>query len=201
MKLKFYLLAFFTLALFLNGKFGNTGLNVGDQAPDFKLKGVDGKMVSLADYEDAKGYIVIFTCNTCPYAIAYEDRIIALHNKYAPQGFPVVAVNPNDAKIQPGDSFEKMKMRAKEKGFPFPYVLDETQEITKTYGASRTPHVFVLDKSRTVKYIGAIDNNHKDAGAADKKYVEDAVDALMAGKKIETETTKAVGCGIKWREA
>lgn len=201
MKLKFFLLAFFSLALFLNNKFGNGGLNVGDKAPDFTLKSVDGEMVSLADYKDAKGYIVIFTCNTCPYAIAYEDRIIALHEKYAPQGYPVIAINPNDGEVQPGDSFEKMKERANEKNFPYAYVLDETQNITRTYGASRTPHVFLLDGDMVVRYIGTIDNNHKDASAADKKYVEDAVEALMAGEKVDPDFTKAIGCTIKWADA
>lgn len=201
MNLKLLLLAGFSLTLFLNSKFGSTGLNVGDKASDFELKSVDGKMVSLSDYKDAKGYILIFTCNSCPYAIAYEDRIIALHKKYAPKGYPVIAINPNDAKIQPSDSFEEMKKRASDKGFPFPYVLDETQQVTRAYGASRTPHVFLLDKELNVKYIGAIDNNHKDAKAADQKYVEEAVDALMEGKQVETDFTKAIGCGIKWRDA
>ncbi len=201
MNLKLFLLAFFSLALFLNNQFNSNGLNVGDKAPDFKLKNVDGKMVSPADYKDAKGYIVIFTCNTCPYAVAYEDRIIELHKKFAAKGYPVIAINPNDSGVQPGDSFEKMQARAKEKGFPFAYVLDETQNITKAYGASRTPQVFLLDKEMNVKYIGAIDNNHKDAKAANEKYVEDAVKALMEGKEVKTDFTKAVGCTIKWKKA
>ncbi|MBK6266439.1 thioredoxin family protein [Marivirga sp. S37H4] len=174
------------------------GYAVGDIATDFSLKNVNGEMVSLKDYEDAKGYIVIFTCNTCPYSIAYEDRIIALQSKYAEQGFPVIAINPNDDKKSPKDSFEKMKVRAKEKMFNFPYVYDETQEVTKAYGATNTPHVYVLDAKRTVKYIGAIDNNTKSAADADKKYVEDAVNALLAGKEVPVEKTKAIGCTIKW---
>lgn len=201
MNLKLFLLAFFGLALFLNSQFSDNGLNVGDKAPDFNLKNVDGKMVSPAEYKDAKGYIVIFTCNTCPYAVAYEDRIIELHKKFAAKGYPVIAINPNDSGVQPGDSFEKMQERAKQKGFSFAYVLDETQKITKAYGASRTPQVFLLDKEMTVKYIGAIDNNHKDAKAANEKYVEDAVKALMEGKEIKTDFTKAIGCTIKWRKA
>lgn len=180
------------------------GYKVGDYATDFSLKNVNGKEVSLAQFKDAKGYIVVFTCNTCPYSKLYEDRIIALHQKYAPQGFPVVAINPNDPGKQPDDSFEHMQQRAKEKGFPFPYLQDQTQEITTAYGATRTPHVYLLNKDRKgyrVEYIGAIDNNHKDAAKADQKYVEESVEALLAGKKPKNNVTKAIGCTIKWKEA
>ncbi len=199
MKLTYTLLAVFCLALFINSTVNTSELKVGDKAQDFKLKNVDGKLISLSSYTDVKGYIVIFTCNTCPYAIAYEDRIIELHKKFAPKGYPVVAINPNDAKAKPGDSLEKMKERAKDKEYPFVYLIDETQETTKAYGASRTPHVFLLDKSLTVKYIGAIDNNHQDASAADKKYVEDAIAAISKGKDADPDFTKAIGCTIKWK--
>lgn len=177
------------------------GYKVGDTAIDFKLKNVDGKTVSLAGIKDAKGYIVIFTCNACPYAKAYEDRIIALHNKYASQGYPVVAINPNDKDVQPADSYDKMKERAKEKKFPFNYLYDETQEIAKTYGATRTPHVYLLDKNRVVRYIGAIDDNSESASDVKEKYLENAIDALRDGKDVATKETKAVGCGIKWKKA
>jgi peroxiredoxin len=177
------------------------GYKVGDTAIDFNLKNVDGKMVSLAGIKDAKGYIVIFTCNACPYAKAYEDRIIALHNKYAPLGYPVVAINPNDKNVQPADSYEKMQERAKEKKIPYSYLYDETQEVAKTYGATRTPHVYLLDASRVVKYIGAIDDNSEDAAAVKEKYVENAVEALRNGKEISTKETKAIGCSIKWKKA
>ncbi|WP_375578782.1 thioredoxin family protein [Marivirga tractuosa] len=178
--------------------FKKGGYEVGDKARDFSLKNVDGKMVSMDSYEDAKGFMVIFTCNTCPYSVAYEDRIIELHEKYADKGVPVIAINPNDDEKSPKDSFEKMIVRAKEKGFPFPYVYDETQEITKAYGATNTPHVYVLDADKTVKYIGAIDNNTKSAERADKKYVEDAVDAILNGSEVPEKKTKAIGCTIKW---
>ncbi len=177
------------------------GYKVGDTAIDFNLKNVDGKMVSLAGIKDAKGYIVVFTCNACPYAKAYEDRIIALHNKYAPLGYPVVAINSNDKDVQPADSFDKMKERAKEKKIPYNYVYDETQEIAKTYGATRTPHVYLLDKNRVVKYIGAIDDNSETPSDVKEKYVENAVDALRNSKDISVKETKAVGCGIKWKKA
>lgn len=174
------------------------GYEVGDTARDFSLKNVNGEMVSLADYEDAKGYIVIFTCNTCPYSKLYEQRIIDLHNKYADEGFPVIAINPNDPERSPGDSFEKMVELADEKDYPFPYLIDETQQVTKDYGATNTPHVYVLNEDKEVVYIGAIDNNPKSASSADKFYVEDAVRAIKTNKKPATTNTKAIGCTIKW---
>ena len=176
------------------------GYGIGDKATDFELKNIDGKMVSLSDYKDAKGFLVIFTCNHCPYAVAYEDRIIGLDAKYKPQGVPVIAINPNNPEVQPQDSYDKMKIRAKEKGFTFPYLLDDGQKIYPQYGASRTPHVFLLKKTtegNIVTYIGAIDDNYQNADAVETKYVEDAVDAMLKGEKIPIETTKAIGCSIK----
>jgi peroxiredoxin len=189
--------------LLIGGGADKGGYSVGDKAMDFNLKNVDGSMVSMAANADNKGYIVIFTCNTCPYSVAYEDRIIDLQSKYAPKGFPVIAINPNDPIVQPGDSFEEMQVRAKEKKFNFPYVFDSTQEITLAYGATNTPHVYVVEKvsgDYIIRYIGAIDNNSRDASAASKKYVETAVDAVLAGKKVSTTSTKAIGCTIKWSE-
>lgn len=176
------------------------GYKVGDMATDFKLKNVDGNMVSLSDYKDAKGYIVIFTCNTCPYAVAYEDRIIALDKKYASKGYPVIAIMPNNTKIKPADNLDAMKIRAEEKGFTFPYLIDANQTIYPQYGATKTPHVYVLQKTpkgNQVKYIGAIDDNFEDPSAVNTKYVEDAVDALLAGKQVKETETKAIGCTIK----
>ena len=176
------------------------GYDIGDTAEDFKLKNVDGKMVSLSQFKSAKGFIVIFTCNTCPYSMAYEDRIIALNNKYEPKGYPVIAINPNNPAISNGDSFELMQKRAEEKGFTFPYLFDEGQKVYPKYGATRTPHVFLLNRENNqlkVKYIGAIDNNSQDASAVTEKYVENAVEALLTDKKIDPATTKAIGCGIK----
>jgi peroxiredoxin len=176
------------------------GYKVGDKAMDFKLKNVDGKMVSLADFKDAKGYVVIFTCNHCPYAIAYEDRIIALHNKYSVKGYPVVDINPNDPAAQPQDSYEKMIERAKEKKFPFVYLFDEGQKVYPVYGATRTPHVFLLNKKggdMIVEYIGTIDDNFQDASKVKDTFLENAIDALLAGKKPAVTETKAIGCSIK----
>ena len=173
------------------------GLAVGDIAPDFRLKGVDGKKYSLKDFTEAKGFILTFTCNHCPFAVMYEDRIISLHNKYAPLGYPVIAINPNDPDVQPEDSFENMIVRAREKNFPFVYLFDDGQEIYPQYGAERTPHVFLLDKSRKVRYIGAIDDNARDASMVNNKYVENAIAALERGEEPSPAFTKAIGCTIK----
>lgn len=177
-----------------------TGYKIGDVATDFSLKSVDNKLVSLSDYTDAKGFIVIFTCNHCPYAKAYEDRILALDKKYAALGYPVIAINPNDPTVQPEDSFEAMQTRAKEKGFTFPYLFDEGQKIYPQYGATKTPHVYILQKQEDkniVKYIGTIDNNYENANDVSERYVEQAIDELLAGKEVSVPTTVAIGCSIK----
>ena len=173
------------------------GYQIGDVATDFALKGVDGKMVSMADYKDAKGFIVVFTCNQCPYAVMYEDRINQLAASYAKKGYYLLAINPNDPEVQPKDSYERMIEKAKEKSFVFPYLFDEGQKIYPQYGATKTPHVFLLDKNRVVKYIGAIDDNAQDASAVQEKYLENAIAALEKGEKPNPETTKAIGCSIK----
>ena len=181
---------------------GKDGYIVGDEAKDFNLKNIDGKMVSLSEMEEAKGYIVIFTCNHCPYAKLYEDRLVELHNAYAEQGYPVVAINPN-VLTQENDSYEMMIERAAEKEFPFVYLADEDQSIAKAYGATKTPHVYVLRKDNgklKVEYIGAIDDNPKSADEVTQNYVADAVDALLAGKKVDKKEAKAVGCSIKWKK-
>lgn len=176
------------------------GYRVGDIATDFSLRNVDNKKVSLKDMKEAKGYIVVFTCNHCPYAQAYEDRIIALDKKYKKLGYPVVAINPNNPEKQKDDSFAKMQERAKDKKFAFPYLLDEGQKIYPQYGATKTPHVYILQKTakgNVVKYIGAIDDNYEDAAAVKQKYVEAAVDALLKNKEVAVKETKAIGCSIK----
>jgi peroxiredoxin len=176
------------------------GYKIGDKAEDFKLQNVDGQYVSLADFDDAKGFIVVFTCNGCPYAKAYQDRLIALDKKYKAKGYPVVAINPNDVDLKSEDNLEGMKKRAEEKGFTFPYLKDARYEVFKTYGATRTPHIYVLQKDRgdlIVKYIGAIDDNYQDASAVEEAYLANAVDALLAGKNPDPNSTKAIGCTIK----
>ncbi len=176
------------------------GYDIGDEATDFNLKNVDGTYVSLSDYSDKEGVIVIFTCNHCPYAQAYEQRIIDVDKKFASKGYPVVAINPNDPKLVPEDSFENMKKRARNKNYTFPYLLDKKQEVYKAYGATRTPHVFVLKNEKnkfTVRYIGTIDDNYKNPEKVTKTYLADAVNALLKDKDPNPEKTKAIGCTIK----
>ncbi len=176
------------------------GYKVGDIATDFKLKNIDDNYVSLSDFSKAKGFIVIFTCNTCPVSKRNEDRIIALDKKYKDLGYPVIAINPNNPAVQPGDSFDLMKVRAKEKGFTFPYLFDDGQKIYPQYGASATPHAYVLQKEKEgliVKYIGGIDDSSRNESAVKTKFVEKAVDALLEGKPIEVTMTRAIGCAIK----
>jgi len=179
----------------------NTGYKVGDKAADFNLKNVDGKMVSLAGLSSAKGYIMVFTCNHCPFAKAYESRIMGLNEEFAPKGYPVIAINPNDPTQVDEDSYSNMKTVAKIKGYKFPYLVDGTQEVAREYGAAHTPHVFVLQKTNDgniVRYIGAIDDNSSDESKVTKHYVADAVNSLLEGKEVAVTTTKAVGCSIKW---
>ncbi|MDR2206410.1 MAG: thioredoxin family protein [Flavobacteriaceae bacterium] len=208
MKLKFLTLALLIGFGFWNfTKFsentGNHGYEIGDEATDFNLKDTNGRMISFSNYKYAKGFIVIFTCNHCPYAKKYEDRIIALDEMFKMQGYPVIAINPNDPEVQPEDSMEKMKIRAKEKGFTFPYLLDEGQKIYPQYGATKTPHVFVLQKENEkniVKYIGTIDNNYDNPNDVSERYVEDAVNALLKGEEIKITKTVAIGCSIKTKK-
>lgn len=179
------------------------GLSIGDKAPDFRLLNVDGNYVSMADFPAAKGFVVIFSCNHCPFVVAYEDRMIALHNKYAPKGFPVIAINPNDSIAQPQDSYSNMIIRAREKGFPFPYLLDADQTVYPKFGATRTPHVYLLERAGNdlkVAYIGAIDDNHRDAEQVNTHYLANAIDALLAGRRPDPAETRAIGCTIKVRE-
>lgn len=174
-----------------------TPYKIGDTATDFKLKSVDGKMYSMSDYKGAKGFIVVFTCNHCPFAKKYEDRINDLAKNYKSKGYILLAINPNDPAVEPADSYELMQKRAKEKGFVFPYLFDEGQKIFPQYGATKTPHVFLLDKNRVVKYIGAIDDNVDSAAEVKEKYLENAIAALESGKTPSPEVTKAIGCSIK----
>lgn len=184
---------------------GVNGLKLGDKAPDFRLQNIDGNWYSLADVKDAagrmpKGYVVVFTCNTCPYAVAYEDRLVALHNRTSAMGYPVVAIQPNDPAVKPADGMEGMQQRAKDKDFGFLYLLDEGQKIYPQYGATRTPEIFLLDADRVLRYHGAIDDNAQDASAVEINYVEKAIAALEAGRQPDPADVKAIGCSIKTRQ-
>jgi len=176
------------------------GYEIGDEASDFKLKDVNGKIVSMADYKDAKGFIVIFTCNTCPYAVASEDRIIALQNEFKSKGYPVIAINPNDPSVQPDDTYELMQAKAKEKNFNFPYLYDESKSVYKMYGATKTPHAYVLQRENgkhIVKYIGAIDDNVRNASGVKDQFLANAVNQLLDGEEVSVKETKAIGCSVK----
>ena len=191
------LLIMFFSSFFVGENEVSTGYKPGDTAIDFKLKSVDGKMYSMANYKDAKGFIVVFTCNTCPFAVKYEERVNQLAKKYKSKGYVLLAINSNDPEVQPDDTYELMKARAKDKGYAFPYLVDEGQKIYPQYGATKTPHVFLLDKNLVVKYIGAIDDNADDASAVKEKYLENAIAALENGKEPSPALTKAIGCSIK----
>lgn len=190
-------------ALFVNAGEPTPGYGVGEYAKDFKLNNIDGNQVSLASYSEAKGFVIVFTCNTCPYAQAYESRIIELDKKYANMGFPVIAINPNDVSQVPEDSMEEMKKRASEKGYTFPYLRDDSQEVAKAFGAAKTPHVYVLNKEAKGKYrvefIGAIDDSPRDASDVSERYVESAIDSLLKGDKPAITEKRAIGCTIKWK--
>ena len=183
---------------------GQSQYKAGDVASDFSLKNVNGETVSLSQFDNAKGYIVTFWSNTCPVAKKYDQRLQDLNTKYAVKGYPVIAINSNDPTVSPGDSFEKMRETAKERNYQFEYLDDATQEVAYEYGATNTPHVYVLTKKDgklVVDYVGAIDNNADDASAADKKYVEDALNSLLGGENIAVAGTKAIGCSIKWKKS
>jgi peroxiredoxin len=183
------------------GLFAGEGYKVGDKARDFKLKNVDGKYVGLSDFPNAKGFVVVFTCNNCPYAKAYQDRLISLDKKFKSKGYPVIAINPNDPEVEPADSYEAMGIRAREKGYTFPYLYDEKHEVYKTFGATNTPHVYILQKDSNgdlvVKYVGTIDDNYQDASAVKQPYIENAINALLGNKEPNPATTKAIGCRVK----
>jgi peroxiredoxin len=174
------------------------GYQVGDTVTDFSLKNVDGTMVSLKDYgDDVQGYVVIFTCNHCPYAKMYEQRFIDFHHKFAPNGWPIVAINPNNPQTVPDDSFEAMVARAQELKIPYAYLFDEGQKVYPVFGATRTPHIFLLDKNLKVRYIGAMDDNCENPDEVKQHYLLRAIEAIQAGSEPDPSFTKAIGCSIK----
>jgi peroxiredoxin len=174
-------------------------LQLGQPAPDFELPGVDGKRYSLEDFTDAKALVIVFSCNHCPYVVGSEDRMIRFHSDYAAKGVAFVAINSNETEDHPTDSFEHMVQRAKEKGFKFPYLRDETQEIARAYGALRTPHYFLFDANRKLRYTGRMDDNPRTPGAERTRELRDAVDAALAGRKPPVELTNPIGCNVKWK--
>jgi peroxiredoxin len=173
-------------------------LAIGEKAPEFKdLLGTDGKRYSLSSFKDKPVLAVIFSCNHCPYAVAYEDRIIATQRDYAGKGVQFVVVNSNDDKSYPEDSYPEMIKRAKEKAFNFPYVRDADQTVAEGYGAVCTPHVFAFDKDRVLRYRGRIDDSREPAKAKTRDF-RDALDDMLAGRSVRVPDTKPFGCSIKW---
>lgn len=179
------------------------GVKVGDAAPDFNIRNIDNKRISLSTFREAKGIILVYTCNSCPFSRKYEDRIMNLHKKFAGKGWPVLAVNPNDSTIAAEDSFSAMQKLAADSGYTFPYALDETQNMARQYGARRTPHVFLIQNNNSkfmVAYIGAIDDNASDPSKVETRFVENAIESMIKGGPVEPSLTKAIGCTIKWRK-
>jgi thiol-disulfide isomerase/thioredoxin len=172
-------------------------LAIGAQGTGFTLKGTDGKTHSLESVAGTKGTAVIFTCNECPYAKGYENRLIALAKDYQAKGIGFVAINSNDPTIVPGDGFEFMVKRAMDKSFPYPYLFDETQEIAKAYGARVTPHIFLLDSNGKLVYRGRIDDSLEE-GKIKERDLSAALQAIVSGKPIKVAETKAFGCGVKY---
>jgi len=185
-------------------------LAIGSKAPDFNLPGVDGKKHELAEYDKAKVLVIVFTCNHCPTAQAYEERIKKLAADYKNKGVTLVAISPNDPKAvrldelgytDLSDSLEEMKIRVRDKGFNFPYLYDgDKQEVARAYGPVATPHVFVFDARRNLRYVGRIDDNERDPNAVKSHDARNAIEAVLAGKAAPVETTRTFGCSIKWAD-
>lgn len=173
-------------------------LQIGQSAPDFSLPGVDDKRYSLASFKDAKVLVVAFWCNHCPYVVGSEERMLKFARDYLPRGVAIVAINSNETEDHPGDSFESMIERAREKKYPFPYVRDESQDVAKAYGALRTPHFYVFDGHRRLRYTGRMDDNPRSPGQEKTHELRDAVDSLLAGRKPSVELTNPIGCNVKW---
>ncbi len=174
-------------------------LTIGQSAPDFNLPGVDGKNYSLASFKSSKLLVVVFWCNHCPYVVGSEERMKKFYDDYTPKGVGIVAINSNETDNHPNDSFPLMITRAKEKGFKFPYLRDETQEIALAYGGLRTPHFYVFDADRKLRYTGRMDDNPRNPGKETTHELRDAVDAVLAGKRPAMELTNPIGCNVKWK--
>ena len=175
-------------------------LGLGAKALDFNLPATDGKRYRLSDFADADYLVVFFTCNHCPYVQAWEDRIVQIQADYADRGVQVLAVSDNDAEKYPADSFPKMKERAQDKEFNFPYLFDESQEVAGAYGAERTPEVFLFGREGTLLYHGSVDDHYDDPKAVKNHYLRDALDAALADEEPPIVETRPIGCTIKWRK-
>jgi peroxiredoxin len=173
--------------------------SIGKKAPDFSLPGVDGKTYSLNDFNDKKIVVIVFTCNHCPFARGWEDRLIKFQKNYASKGVQLIAINSNDAIKFPEDSFEEMKKRDKEKHFPYPYLRDESQEVAKAFDAQVTPDCFVLNKERIICYRGRFDDNYESEEKVLEHDLINAVEDLLAGREVRKKVAPCYGCSIKWK--
>jgi len=195
----FLILTFLSIFIFMSFQDKN-GYQIDDKVENFTLKNLDGQMISLNDYKDQKGVVIIFTDNHCPFSVKYEDRINVIHNRFSQVGVPVIAINPKAPSLQQKDSFESMQIKAKEKDFKFAYLYDDEQKIFSKFGATKTPQVFLLKNENgkfTVQYIGAIDDNADDVSNINENYLLNAIGALLSNREIFPKTTKAIGCSIK----
>jgi len=174
-------------------------LQIGESAPDFDLPGVDGENYSLNSFKNDMFLIVLFSCNHCPYVIGSEERMIQFYNYYRPRGVAMIAINSNETVGHPTDSFEHMVTHAAEKKLPFVYVRDDSQDVARAYGALRTPHYYVFDQDRKLRYTGRMDDNPRNPGMEKTHELRDAMDALLAGKKPPVEVTNPIGCNVKWQ--
>jgi peroxiredoxin len=172
-------------------------LQLGAKAPDFDLPGVDGTRQSLTSFSAKPILVVIFSCNHCPYVKDYEGRMVSIQGDYAPKGVQFVAINSNDDKAYPEDSFPEMVKRSKERGFNFPYLRDENQKVVEAYGGVCTPHVFVFDSKRVLRYRGRIDDS-RDESKVTSHDLRNALDDMVAGRGVRIPDTKPFGCSIKW---
>ena len=175
-------------------------LELGQSAPDFSLPEVGGETLSLADFAKAKVLIVVFSCNHCPFVIGSEDRMNLLAHDYADHGVALVAINSNETEGHPTDSFEHMVQRAGEKKFLFSYLRDESQDVALAYGALRTPHFYVFDAERKLRYTGRMDDNPMEPGKETTHELRDALDDLLAGREVACPLTNPIGCNVKWAD-
>ncbi len=174
-------------------------MKIGDQIIDFKLPGVDGRVYSIDSFDKSKPIAIIFWCNHCPYVKAWEDRIVKIGKKYKDK-VNFVLINSNDPKRYPEDSFDNMKKRAEEKGYPFPYLFDESQDVARKYGAQRTPEIFLFDQNHKLVYHGAPDDNWEDETKVKNYYFVDALEAVLKGQFPSIQETQPVGCTVKWKQ-
>ena len=177
----------------------SNGMPLGTKAPGFSLPNVNGETLGVDSFSDAEVLVVVFTCNHCPYAIASEDRLIEIQRDYGPKGVQIVAINPNDADNYPDDSFDAMKVRARDKQFNFPYLRDESQEVARAYDAACTPDIFVFDRDRTLVYNGRIDDNWQKPDEVTRNDLRAVLDAALEGRSVDFEHVASMGCSIKWK--